>query len=133
LQLRRCPDACRCLLDINGNDHAAKVFTTPWTPNWTACHVIWQQNREKSARPHQTMLNKEAEVLADVHDRLVEEAVRRFTMDLDEEVNRLKARNINPTVRPGNPDAGKHKAEGRSVVAEPGKIRLDAIRVLVVG
>ena len=137
LQLQRYlpPTPVRCLLDINGNDLAAKVAFDTLDAQLDSVPRHLATKIAKSQRDLiQTMLNK-AEVFADVqHDRLVEEAGRRFTMDLDEEVNRLKAlRNINPTVRPEEIlTLEKHKAEGLSLLNQA-KIRLDAIRVLVVG
>ena len=82
----------------------------------------------------QGMLNK-AETLAQVqHEKLVEEASRRFALDLDEEANRLQAlREVNPLVRPDEiTTLSRHKDEGLTHLRQA-KIRLDAIRVLVVG
>jgi ATP-dependent helicase HepA len=137
LQLQRYlpPTPVRCLLDVNGNDLAAKVAFDTLDAQLDSVPRHLATKIAKSQRDLiQTMLNN-AEVLADVqHDRLVEEAGRRFTMDLDEEVNRLKAlRDINPTVRPEEIlTLERHKAEGLSLLNQA-KIRLDAIRVLVVG
>lgn len=76
-----------------------------------------------------------AEALADVqHAELVEQASQRFTSDLDEEINRLKAlRQVNPLVRDSEIDTlEKHKAEGK-VSLQHAKVRLDALRILVAG
>lgn len=137
LQLQRYlpPTPVRCLLDISGNDLAAKVSFDTLDAQLESVPRHLATKIAKSQRDViQGMLNK-AEGLAQVHhEKLVEEASRRFAMDLDEEANRLQAlREVNPLVRPDEiATLSKHKDAGLEHLNQA-KIRLDAIRVLVVG
>ncbi|GGC86913.1 RNA polymerase-associated protein RapA [Halopseudomonas salina] len=137
LQLQRYlpPTPVRCLLDVTGNDLAAKVAFDTLDGQLDSVPRHLASKIAKSQRDViQSMLNK-AESVADVkHQELVEEASRRFTLDLDEEINRLQAlREVNPLVRPDEIDTlNVHKTEGLTQLRHA-KIRLDAIRVLVVG
>ena len=137
LQLQRYlpPTPVRCLLDINGNDLAAKVaFDTleaqiEGLPKHLASRVA------KSQRDTVEQLLDRAEALADVqHAELVQQASQRFTSELDEEISRLKAlQQVNPLVRQSEIDALEtQRSQGIEVLGQA-KIRLDAIRILVVG
>ncbi len=137
LQLQRYlpPTPVRCLLDISGNDLASKVAFDTLDAQLDSVPRHLATKIAKSQRDViQEMLNK-AETLAEVHhNKLVEEASRRFGLDLDEEVQRLDALGqVNPLVRPDEiATLEKHKSEGLAQLRQA-KIRLDAIRVLVVG
>ena len=137
LQLQRYlpPTPVRCLLDVNGNDLAAKVSFDTLDGQLDSVPKHLASKIAKSQRDVvQAMLNQ-AEVVADVqHRRLVEQASQRFTLDLDEEIERLNAlRAVNPLVRTDEIDTlARHKTEGLAQLGHA-KVRLDAIRMLVVG
>lgn len=125
----------RCLLDVNGNDLAAKVsFDTlegqlDHLPKHLAAKIA------KSQREVVERLLDRAEALADVqHHELVGEATRRFTAELEEEIQRLEAlRQVNPLVRDEEvQNLIQQKKQGLSALQQA-KVRLDALRVLVAG
>ncbi|WOD10236.1 RNA polymerase-associated protein RapA [Pseudomonas sp. NyZ704] len=137
LQLQRYlpPTPVRCLLDINGNDLAAKVSFETLDGQLDSVPKHLASKIAKSQRDVvQGMLNQ-AEVVAEAqHRQLMEQASRRFATDLDEEIERLNAlRAVNPLVRTEEIDTlERHKTEGLAHIGHA-KVRLDAIRMLVVG
>ncbi|WP_022963280.1 RNA polymerase-associated protein RapA [Halopseudomonas pelagia] len=137
LQLQRYlpPTPVRCLLDISGNDLAAKVSFETLDGQLDSVPKHLASKIAKSQRDLvQGMLNQ-AEVIAEAQHRLLmEQASRRFATDLDEEIERLNAlRAVNPLVRSEEIDTlERHKTEGLAHIGHA-KVRLDAIRMLVVG
>ena len=137
LQLQRYlpPTPVRCLLDINGNDLAAKVAFDTLEAQINGLPKHLASRIAKSQRDTVEQLLDRAEALADVqHAELVQQASHRFTSELDEEIARLKAlQKVNPLVRQSEIDALEtQRSQGIEVLAQA-KIRLDAIRILVVG
>jgi len=137
LQLQRYlpPTPVRCLLDINGNDLAARVAFETLEAQIESLPRHLASKIAKSQRDTVEQLLDRAEALADVqHAELVQQAGKRFASDLDEEITRLKAlQQVNPLVRQSEIDAlEKQRAQGVDVLGQA-KIRLDALRILVVG
>ena len=125
----------RCLLDVNGNDLGAKVAFETLEAQIENLPKHLASKIAKSQRDVVEQLLDRAEALADLqHAELVEQASQRFTSDLDEEINRLKAlQQVNPLVRDSEIETlEKHKAKG-NVSLEHAKVRLDALRMLVAG
>ncbi|CEA06213.1 ATP-dependent helicase HepA [Pseudomonas saudimassiliensis] len=137
LQLQRYlpPTPVRCLLDINGNDLAAKVAFETLEAQIDGLPKHLASKIAKSQRDEVERLLDRAEALADIqHAELVEQASTRFTTDLDEEINRLKAlQQVNPLVRQSEIDALEQQRRRGVEVLHQAKIRLDALRILVVG
>ncbi|WP_150303566.1 RNA polymerase-associated protein RapA [Pseudomonas saliphila] len=137
LQMQRYlpPTPIRCLLDVNGTDLGAKVAFETLEAQIENLPRHLASKIAKSQREIVELLLDRAEALADVqHADLVEQASQRFTSDLDEEINRLKAlQQVNPLVRNSEIETlEKHKTEG-SVALQHAKVRLDALRMLVAG
>ncbi|MEH6564840.1 MAG: RNA polymerase-associated protein RapA [Halopseudomonas sp.] len=137
LQLQRYlpPTPIRCLLDANGNDLAAKVsFDTldgqvESLPRQLATKVAKTQREPVEA------LLKHAEAAAEgQHQQLVSDARARFSRELEEEIQRLQAlQAVNPLVREDEISALERQYEQGNHVLQQAKLRLDAIRILVVG
>ncbi|NLY58024.1 MAG: RNA polymerase-associated protein RapA [Gammaproteobacteria bacterium] len=137
LQLQRYlpPTPVRCLLDVSGNDLAAKVAFDTLDAQLESLPKHLASRVAKSQRDTVETLLDRAEALADVqHAELVQQASERFTRELDEEIERLKAlQQVNPLVRQSEIDAlEKQRSQGVEVLGQA-KIRLDALRILVVG
>ena len=137
LQLQRYlpPTPVRCLLDINGNDLAAKVAFETLEAQINGLPKHLASKIAKSQRETVEQLLDRAEALAGVqHTELVQQASQRFTSELDEEIARLKALQlVNPLVRQSEIDALEaQRSQGTEVLGQA-KIRLDALRILVVG
>ena len=137
LQLQRYlpPTPVRCLLDINGNDLAAKVAFETLEAQINGLPKHLASKIAKSQRETVEQLLDRAEALAGVqHTELVQQASQRFTSELDEEIARLKALQlVNPLVRQSEIDALEaQRSQGIEVLGQA-KIRLDALRILVVG
>ena len=137
LQLQRYlpPTPVRCLLDVNGNELAAKVAFDTLEAQIDGLPKHLASKIAKSQRETVERLLDRAEALADLqHYELVEQASQRFTSDMDEEIERLKAlQQVNPLVRQSEIDAlERQRAQGIEVLGQA-KIRLDALRILVVG
>ncbi|MFN3578981.1 MAG: RNA polymerase-associated protein RapA [Pseudomonas sp.] len=137
LQLQRYlpPTPVRCLLDVSGNNLAAKVAFETLDAQLDSLPRHVASKVAKSQREQVESMLDQAEKLADVqHRTLVEEASRRFARDLDEEIQRLEAlRQVNPLVRAEEIDTLVRHRELGMAQLEQAKVRLDAIRVLVVG
>lgn len=137
LQLQRYlpPTPVRCLLDINGNDLASKVAFETLEAQIDGLPKHLASKIAKSQREEVERLLDRAEALADTHHAaLVEQASTRFTTELDEEINRLKAlQQVNPLVRQSEIDALEQQRQRGVEVLHQAKIRLDALRILVVG
>ena len=137
LQLQRYlpPTPVRCLLDVNGNELAAKVSFETLEAQIESLPKHLSSKIAKSQRDTVETLLDRAEALADVqHAELVQQATQRFTTELDEEIERLKAlQQVNPLVRQSEIDAlESQRGQGAEVLGQA-KIRLDALRILVVG
>ena len=137
LQLQRYlpPTPVRCLLDIIGNDLAAKVAFDTLEAQIDGLPKHLASKIAKSQRETVEQLLDRAEALADIqHAELVQQASQRFTSELDEEIARLKAlQQVNPLVRQSEIDALEtQRSQGIEVLGQA-KIRLDALRILVVG
>ena len=128
-------DPVRCLLDINGNDLASKVAFETLEAQIDGLPKHLASKIAKTQRDEVERLLDRAEALADVqHAELVEQASSRFTTELDEEVNRLKAlQQVNPLVHQSEIDALEQQRQRGVDVLHQAKIRLDALRILVVG
>jgi ATP-dependent helicase HepA len=125
----------RCLLDINGNDLAAKVaFDTLESQLENLPRHLATKIAKSQREVVETLLDR-AEALADVqHHDLVKEASRRFSSELDEEIERLQAlRQVNPLVRPEELTSLAQQKEQGLAALQQAKVRLDALRVLVAG
>ncbi|TKA92440.1 RNA polymerase-associated protein RapA [Halopseudomonas bauzanensis] len=137
LQLQRYlpPTPVRCLLDISGNDLASKVAFETLEAQIDGLPKHLASKIAKTQRDEVERLLDRAEALADMqHAELVEQASTRFTTDLDEEINRLKAlQQVNPLVRQSEIDALEQQRQRGVEVLHQAKIRLDALRILVVG
>ena len=137
LQLQRYlpPTPVRCLLDINGNDLASKVAFETLEAQIDGLPKHLASKIAKTQRDEVERLLDRAEALAAVqHAELVEQASTRFTTELDEEINRLKAlQQVNPLVRQSEIDALEQQRQRGVDVLHQAKIRLDALRILVVG
>ncbi|WVM92790.1 RNA polymerase-associated protein RapA [Halopseudomonas pachastrellae] len=137
LQLQRVlpPTPIRCLLDINGNNLAAKVsFDTldgqiESLPRQLAVKIAKTQRE-----PVEGLLNK-AEKAADAdHRKLVDDARAQLRAELEEEIDRLKAlQQVNPLVRDDEIKALQLRLADGDLALAQAKLRLDAIRVLVAG
>ena len=137
LQLQRYlpPTPVRCLLDMNGNDLAAKVsFDTldgqlESVPRHLASKIAKTQRDVVQA-----MLNNAELAAAGQHAQLVSKACARFSRDLQDEIERLTAlRAVNPLVRQEELDfLARVQQEGLTQLGQA-KVRLDALRILVVG
>lgn len=137
LQMQRYlpPTPVRCLLDVNGNDLASKVAFDTLEAQLDNLPKHLASKIAKSQRDLVEKLLDRAEALADVsHHELVSEASRKFTYDLDEEIDRLKAlREVNPLVRDSEIATLENQKRDGLVAMQHAKIRLDALRILVVG
>lgn len=125
----------RCLLDVNGNDLAAKVaFDTLESQLENLPRHLAAKIAKSQREVVETLLDR-AEALADLqHHELVAQASRRFTAELDEEIGRLEAlRQINPLVREEELQSLAQQKEQGQVALQQAKVRLDALRVLVAG
>ena len=137
LQLQRYlpPTPVRCLLDMSGNDLAAKVsFDTldgqlESVPRHLASKIAKTQRDVVQA-----MLNNAELAAAGQHAQLVSNACARFSRDLEDEIERLTAlRAVNPLVRQEELDfLARVQQEGLTQLGQA-KVRLDALRILVVG
>lgn len=137
LQLQRYlpPTPVRCLLDVNGNNLAAKVAFETLEAQLDSLPKHLSSKIAKSQRDTVEQLLDRAEALADQqHAELVQQASQRFTGELDEEIARLEAlQQVNPLVRQSEIEAlKKQRLQGIDVLGKA-KIRLDALRILVVG
>ncbi|SDT11686.1 ATP-dependent helicase HepA [Halopseudomonas sabulinigri] len=137
LQLQRYlpPTPIRCLLDTNGNDLAAKVsFDTLDAQVESLPRQLATKIAKTQREPVENLL-KHAEAAAQgQHQQLVQDARARFSRELDEEIQRLKAlQAVNPLVRDDEISALERQYEQGNHVLQQAKLRLDAIRVLVVG
>ncbi|HDZ56319.1 MAG TPA: RNA polymerase-associated protein RapA [Pseudomonas xinjiangensis] len=137
LQMQRYlpPTPIRCLLDVNGNDLAGKVSFDTLEAQLDNLPKHLASKIAKSQRDLVEKLLDRAEALADVkHNELVDEASRRFNNDLDEEINRLKAlQQVNPLVRSSEIETLEVQKTNGVVAMQHAKVRLDALRILVVG
>lgn len=137
LQLQRYlpPTPVRVLLDVGGNDLAAKVAFETLDAQLESLPKHLASKIAKSQRDTVEQLLDRAEALADLqHAELVQQASERFTSELDEEIARLKAlQQVNPLVRQSEIDALQSQREQGMEVLGQAKIRLDALRIMVVG
>lgn len=137
LQMQRYlpPTPIRCLLDINGTDLAGKVAFDTLQSQLEGVPKHLASKIAKSQRDTVERLVDRAEALADVqHQELVERASAQFHADMDEEIERLKAlRKVNPLVRDSEITALESQKHNGSEALRQAKVRLDALRVLVVG
>ncbi len=129
------PAALRCLLDVNGNDLAARVaFETLHDQ----LESVPRASANKFVQAQRDMLaglisSGEAKV-AQRHAERVSSAASAFNASLDEEISRLEAlRAINPSVRPQEIASLRHQREQGLAILDKAALRLDAVRVLVAG
>ncbi|MFC3609287.1 RNA polymerase-associated protein RapA [Stutzerimonas tarimensis] len=137
LQLTRFlpPAAIRCLLDGNGNDLAAKVaFNTlneqlESVPRSSANKFI-QAQRDVIT---QVIANGEGKVKPR-HEQRVEQARRKLSAHLDEELARLTAlQAVNANVRDSEVETLREQRDQGLAMLAKAALRLEAIRVLVAG
>ena len=137
LQLQRVlpPTPIRCLLDINGNNLAAKVsFDTldgqiESLPRQLAVKIAKTQRE-----PVEGLLNKAEKAADGEHRKLVDDARAQLRAELEEEIDRLKAlQQVNPLVRDDEIKALQLRLADGDLALAQAKLRLDAIRVLVAG
>src|SRR5690606_24559157 len=137
LQLQRYlpPTPVRVLLDVGGNDLAAKVAFETLDAQLERLPKHLASKIAKSQRDTVEQLLDRAEALADLqHAELVQQASERFTSELDEEIARLKAlQQVNPLVRQSEIDALQSQREQGMEVQGQTKIRLAALRNIGVG
>ena len=137
LQMQRYlpPTPIRCLLDVTGNDLGAKVSFDTLQAQLEGVPKHLASKIAKSQRDTVEQLIDRAEALADLqHRELVEAATARFDAEMDEEIERLKAlREVNPSVREDEITALQAQKNSGGEALRQAKVRLDALRVLVVG
>ncbi len=137
LQMQRYlpPTPVRCLLDINGNDLATKVAFETLEAQIESLPKHLASRVAKSQREEVERLLDRAEALADVqHQTLSTQAAQRYAADMDEEIQRLQAlQQVNPLVRQSEIDALQLECTQGLTALKQAKIRLDALRILVVG
>lgn len=137
LQMQRYlpPTPVRCLLDINGNDLAAKVAFETLEAQIESLPKHLASRIAKSQREEVERLLDRAEALADVqHQDLSDKAAQRYAADMEEEIQRLQAlQQVNPLVRQSEIDALQLECTQGLAALRQAKIRLDALRILVVG
>ena len=137
LQMQRYlpPTPVRCLQDVNGNDLANKVAFETLEAQISGLPKHLASKIAKSQREQVEILLDRAEALADVqHHALTEQASKRYASDMEEEIQRLQAlQKVNPLVRQSEIDALQKELTQGLEVLKQAKIRLDALRILVVG
>ena len=136
LQLQRYlpPTPVRCLLDINGNDLAAKVSFDTLDSQLDAMPRHLASKVAKSQRDTVEKLLNRAETLAESHhDGLRQQALTAFSAEMTEAIERLtRLQQINPLVRQSEIDALREQREQGMHHLQQAKVRLDALRLLVV-
>mgnify|MGYP005819826517 FL=1 len=137
LQLQRYlpPTPIRCLLDTSGNDLASKVsFDTLDAQVESLPRQLATKVAKTQREPVEALLKNAEAAAKDQHSQVIDEARARFSRELEEEIQRLKAlREVNPLVRDDEISALERQYEQGNNVLQQAKLRLDAIRVLVVG
>jgi len=129
------PVALRCLLDGNGNDLGSKVSFEKLNDQ---LETVPRASANKFVQAQREVLTKQinaAEALVmPRHTARVDEARRRFSAGLDEEIARLTAlQAVNPSVRPAEIEALRKQREDGLGYLEKAAMRLESIRVLVAG
>ncbi|SDU17825.1 RNA polymerase-associated protein RapA [Halopseudomonas salegens] len=136
LQLQRYlpPTPVRCLLDINGTDLAAKVSFDTLDNQLDPMPRHLASKVAKSQRDNVEKLLSRAEALAEVqHDSLRQQAIAGFSAELSEAIERLThLQQVNPLVRQSEIDALREQHEQGLSHLQQAKVRLDALRLLVV-
>ena len=136
LQLQRYlpPTPVRCLLDINGNDLAGKVSFDTLDSQLEAMPRHLASKVAKSQRDTVEKLLDRAEALADIqHDSLRQQAINDFNAELSEALERLsRLQQVNPLVRQSEIDALREQQQQGLAHLQQAKVRLDALRLLVV-
>ncbi|MEH6540839.1 RNA polymerase-associated protein RapA [Halopseudomonas sp.] len=137
LQLQRVlpPTPIRCLLDINGNNLAAKVsFDTLDSQVESVPRQLAVKIAKTQREPIEKLLGQGEQAAAAQHQQLVEAARQQLGNELREEIERLKAlQQVNPLVRDEEIEALEQRLREGDHLLQQAKLRLDAIRVLVAG
>ncbi|MAB23405.1 MAG: RNA polymerase-associated protein RapA [Pseudomonadales bacterium] len=137
LQLQRYlpPTPIRCLLDANGNNLAAKVsFDTLDAQVESLPRQLATKIAKTQREPVESLLKHAESAVEAQHLQVIADARARFSSELEEEIQRLKAlKAVNPLVREDEITALERQHEQGNHVLQQAKLRLDAIRVLVVG
>ena len=123
------------MLDTSGNDLASKVsFDTLDAQVESLPRQLATKVAKTQREPVEALLKNAEAAAKDQHSQVIDEARARFSRELEEEIQRLKAlREVNPLVRDDEISALERQYEQGNHVLQQAKLRLDAIRVLVVG